>query len=60
MSYYGDENWKKNDLLDLMIEFLRENPVSELLTVVTDAVENIEAEKDNQFNTIRQNKAVKV
>lgn len=47
MSYYGDENWKKNDLLDLMIEFLRENPISELLTVVTDAVENIEAEKDN-------------
>lgn len=47
MSYYGDENWKKNDLLDLMIEFLREHSTSELLEVVTDAIENIEAEKDN-------------
>lgn len=42
MSIYGDTNWVKNDLYDNIKSFLEAYPISELLQVVTDAVESYE------------------
>lgn len=42
MSMYGDSNWAKNDLYDVIKTFLESYPISELLQVVTDAVESYE------------------
>ena len=40
MSYY--ENYEKDDLLYYMENFLKGHPISELLEIVTDAVERRE------------------
>ena len=42
MSIYGDTNWVKNDLYDEIKSFLEVHPISELLQVVTDAIESYE------------------
>ena len=42
MSMYGENQWDKNDLYDALLSFLDGHPVSELLQVVTDAVESYE------------------
>lgn len=42
MSMYGDTNWVKNDLYDEIKSFLEVHPISELLQVVTDAIESYE------------------
>lgn len=42
MSMYGDNQWIKNDLYDVIKSFLEAYPISELLQVVTDAVESYE------------------
>ena len=42
MSMYGETNWVKNDLYDEIKSFLEAHPISELLEVVTDAVESYE------------------
>lgn len=42
MSMYGDTNWVKNDLYDEIKSFLETHSISELLEVVTDAVEGYE------------------
>lgn len=40
MSYFSD--FKKDELYYMVVEFLREYPVYELLHVVTEAIENYE------------------
>lgn len=42
MSMYGDSEWDKNNLYDELREFLKDHKVSELLKIVTDAVEYME------------------
>lgn len=42
MSMYGDNQWVKNDLYDVIKTFLEAYPISELLKVVADAVESYE------------------
>ncbi len=42
MSMYGDTDWVKNDLYDVIKSFLEAYPISELLKVVADAVESYE------------------
>ena len=42
MNMYGETNWVKNDLYDMIKSFLEAYPISELLQVVTDAVESYE------------------
>lgn len=48
MSYYGDSNYQKNDLLDIIVDFLKTKraeveddllPIKELTEVVDDAVD---------------------
>ena len=40
MSMY--DNYEKDDLFDLIEEFLKHNPVHELLKIVKDAVKEVE------------------
>ena len=42
MSMYGDDKWDKNNLYGEIKSFLEAHPISELLEVVMDAVENYE------------------
>lgn len=42
MSMYGDTNWVKNNLYGEIESFLEAYPISELLQVVTDAIESYE------------------
>ena len=41
MSMY--DNYEKDELFDLITEFLKHHPVHELLKIVKDAVEEVEA-----------------
>ena len=41
MSMY--DNHEKDELFNLMVEFLKHHPVHELLKIVKDAVEEVEA-----------------